>query len=102
MISITEKALSKIRELREGEQALRVAVVGGGCSGLSYKLSFTESPEEGDNVGMFDDVVVVVDKKSMLFLTGVELDYIDTLNESGFKWINPVAKRVCGCGVSFS
>lgn len=103
MIVISPVAVNKIRELREGNQVLRVAVVGGGCSGLSYKLSFTERPEEDDNVLTFDpDLVVVMDKKSALFLNDLVLDYSDGLNGTGFVFNNPNAKRTCGCGSSFS
>ena len=99
---ITDSALTKIKSLREGDKVLRVSVVGGGCSGLSYKLSWEEKPNDNDRVTTVDGVNILVDPKSYLFIQGIELDYVDTLNDSGFKWNNPNAKRVCGCGVSFS
>lgn len=99
---ITDRALTKIKELREGEKALRISVVGGGCSGLSYKLSWADQPNEGDKVTIVDGVTLVVDPKSHLFIQGIELDYTDGLDGQGFQFNNPNAKRSCGCGSSFS
>lgn len=99
---ITDRALIKIKDLREGEKALRISVVGGGCSGLSYKLSWADQPNEGDKVTVIDSVTLVVDPKSYLFIQGIELDYSDDLNNGGFRWNNPNATRTCGCGSSFS
>lgn len=99
---ITDRALTKIKELRQGERSLRVSVVGGGCSGMSYKLSWAEEPNSDDKITVIDGVQLVVDPKSFLFIQGVELDYTDGLNGQGFKFTNPNAKRTCGCGNSFS
>lgn len=104
-IDITENAAKKIRDLlvqqNKEEHGLRVKVVGGGCSGLTYKMDF-DTPREGDRVFERDDVKVLVDRKSFLYLRGTELDYSDSLIDAGFKLQNPNVKRTCGCGSSFS
>ncbi len=104
-IEITETAAKKIHDLlvQQGKEGygLRVKVVGGGCSGLTYKMDF-DLPREGDRVFERDRVKVLVDRKSFLYLRGTELDYADTLMDSGFKLRNPNVKRTCGCGNSFS
>ena len=106
MIHVTEKAASQIRLLVERENlqdhGLRVAVVGGGCSGLSYKLNFEKDPSEGDKVFEVDGVKIYLDGKSHLFVNGLTLDFSDGLNGSGFTFNNPNAKSSCGCGSSFS
>ena len=111
MITLTEKAVSEIRRLQntsgvtEGadQQNLRVQVIGGGCSGMSYKLGFdTETPNSADKVFEKDGVKLIIDSKSFLYLTGTELDFSDGLNGKGFVFNNPNAKRTCGCGSSFS
>ena len=104
LINITEKALQQIRAIRTPEQAdagLRLAVVGGGCSGLSYKIEFSAAKDK-DNVMTFGDVKVLVDPKSSIYLKGITLDYQDGLNGKGFVFENPSAKNTCGCGESFS
>jgi iron-sulfur cluster assembly protein len=108
MITMTEKAVKEIKRIQENDPSasnahLRVMVVGGGCSGMSYKLGF-ESTDPGANDKIFerDGVKVIVDAKSFLFLTGTELDFTDGLNGTGFVFKNPNAKRTCGCGSSFS
>lgn len=98
---ITDPALTKLKTLQEGDKALRVSVVGGGCSGLSYKLSWEEAPKDNDRVTNVDGLVIVVDPKSFLFIQGIELDYTDGLDGQGFQFNNPNAKRSCGCGSSF-
>jgi iron-sulfur cluster assembly protein len=103
MITISENAARKIKALigeRPGK-VLRVKVVGGGCSGLQYKLDVDE-PRAGDRVFERDGVSVVADRKSYLYLHGTELDYSEALMESGFKLNNPNVKKSCGCGASFS
>ncbi len=99
---ITDRALTKLKSLQQGDTGLRVQVVGGGCSGLSYKMSWVDEPTEGDKMTTVDGLCIVVDPKSFLFLNGVELDYTDGLDGQGFTWSNPNAKRTCGCGTSFS
>ena len=103
MITISENAARKIKALigeRPGKM-LRVKVVGGGCSGLQYKLDVDE-PRPGDRAFERDGVSVVTDRKSYLYLHGTELDYSEALVESGFKLNNPNVKKSCGCGASFS
>ncbi len=106
MVTVTEGAATKIRDLlaREGRDdcGLRVRVVGGGCSGLQYKLEFSEEPDGDIDVIESNGVRVFVDMKSALYLAGSELDFEDGLMGQGFKIINPNAKNQCGCGESFS
>jgi iron-sulfur cluster assembly protein len=104
-VEISENAAKKIYDLliqqqKEG-QGLRVKVVGGGCSGLTYKMDI-DAPRDGDRIFERDDVKVLVDRKSFLYLRGTELDYSEALMDSGFKLRNPNVKRSCGCGSSFS
>ncbi|MDJ0848070.1 MAG: iron-sulfur cluster assembly accessory protein [Myxococcota bacterium] len=106
MIDVTDAAQSRIRDLldKEGKlesHALRLKVVGGGCSGLRYELTFDDELREIDTTVDAGPVRVVVDEKSALYLMGTTLDFVDTLNESGFKMVNPNAKNTCGCGESF-
>ena len=82
---------------------LRVGVKGGGCSGLSYVMDFDDKIEPTDEVVTLESgLKVVIDKKSVLYLFGTELNYSDGLNGKGFEWINPNASRTCGCGESFA
>jgi len=83
------------------ETGVRAAVQGGGCSGFTYKLLF-DNENEGDKVLTDKGVEIYVDKKSFLYLMGTLIDFVDELNHSGFKFVNPNAKRTCGCGESFS
>lgn len=106
MIEVSQAAQNRIRDLldKDGKlesHALRLKVVGGGCSGLRYELSFDDRVGEADTVLESGPVRVVVDDKSALYLVGTRLDFVDTLNESGFKMENPNAKNTCGCGESF-
>jgi iron-sulfur cluster assembly protein len=104
-VHVTPKAVNKIREAfaREGVAGgLRLGVLGGGCSGLSYQFKFAPEPRPRDHVFEFEDVKVFVDPKSMLFLDGMTLDWQDSLMQSGFVFQNPQAKKSCGCGTSFS
>ena len=106
MIQVTPKAVEKIRAAfqREGvsEGGLRLGVLGGGCSGLSYQFRFDRKPRPTDNVYNYDGVQIYVDPKSLVFLDGMTLDWKDSLIQSGFVFENPHAKRSCGCGTSFS
>jgi iron-sulfur cluster assembly protein len=112
MITLTEKAMSEIKRLQGSESKpvvpmepsfLRIQVIGGGCSGMSYKLGFeTAAPSEKDQILEKDGIKVVIDSKSGLFLKGTELDFTDGLNGRGFVFNNPNTKRSCGCGNSFS
>lgn len=104
-ITLSEKAAAKIRALvteqNKPEGGLRVKVVGGGCSGLQYKMDLdVERP--GDKVFGTDDAKILVDRKSFLYLNGTELDYNEGLMQSGFNLQNPNVKRSCGCGASFT
>ncbi len=106
-IQMTEKAAVQIRQLQERESRtahmLRVSVVGGGCSGLSYKLSFDEAgPKEKDKTAQLHGITLVSDPKSLLFLKGMVIDFTDGLDGQGFVFQNPNAKQSCGCGSSFS
>ena len=105
MINVTPKAVDKIREqfAKHGVQGgLRLGVLGGGCSGLSYLFKFDVKPRPTDQVFDFDDVKVFIDPKSLVFLDGMTLDCKDSLIQSGFVFENPNAKKSCGCGTSFS
>jgi len=102
-IELTDNAVMRILSLvgDAPEKGLRVKVIGGGCSGLQYKMDM-DAPKEGDKVFERDGAKVVVDRKSFLYLNGTELDFEDTLMSSGFTLRNPNVKRTCGCGQSFS
>jgi len=107
MIAVTDKAKSRILQLREEEgrspdSNIRVGVLGGGCSGLMYNLEFDSQLSETDEVFEDKGIKILVDKKSMLYLLGTTLDFSDGLNGKGFQFINPNASRTCGCGESFS
>ena len=107
-LQVTEKAIKHIRlaMAKEGisptEGGLRLGVMGGGCSGLSYSIKFDTKPRERDRIFEFDGVRVFVDPKSFLYLHGMTLDYEETLMRQGFNFINPNSTRSCGCGSSFS
>ncbi|MFV8225192.1 HesB/IscA family protein [Christiangramia aquimixticola] len=108
MIKVSEEAKKKISALmtEEGFDAtadyVRVGVKSGGCSGLSYELKFDKSQAEGDKVFEDNNVKIVVDKRSVLYLAGTILEYSGGLNGKGFVFNNPNAQRTCGCGESFS
>ena len=107
MVTVTESAASKIRELMieepEGEgSVLRIAIQGGGCSGFQYALGFDRGPQDGDNEIEMHGVKVVVDPHSAPYLTGSEIDFVDALMGAGFAINNPNVTRSCGCGNSFS
>lgn len=108
MVTVSEKALNHIVKLMEESNIstqthfLRVGVKGGGCSGLSYTMDFDNTITDMDEVVELDNIKVVIDKKSVLYLYGTELNYSDGLNGKGFEWINPNASRTCGCGESFA
>jgi iron-sulfur cluster assembly protein len=106
-VKISEKAADKIKVFaaKEGvteNVGLRVAVKGGGCSGLTYDLQITGEELPSDKVVEQHGVKVMVDKKSYIYLVGTELDFSDGLNGKGFVFQNPNAKKSCGCGTSFS
>ena len=103
MITLTEFAANKIKTLltEKEETGIRAGVQGGGCSGFTYRLKF-ENPKENDRILESHGVKIYVDAKSYLYLMGTIIDFVDELNQSGFKFVNPNAKRTCGCGESFS
>ena len=105
MITMTSAAEEKIRELMQEEQdtiGLRVFVKGGGCHGYQYGMAFESKVSEDDTVLEKGNVKIIMDSQSAPLLTGVEVDYVDTLQGSGFAIKNPQAKTTCGCGSSFS
>jgi iron-sulfur cluster assembly protein len=104
MISLSENAAQKIKALTADKPAgagLRVKVVGGGCSGLQYRMEIDEARER-DRVFELGGARLIVDKKSFLYLNGSELDYAEELMSAGFRLVNPNVKRTCGCGESFT
>ncbi len=106
LIKVTESAAKKVNSLlqRQGraQGVLRVAVIGGGCSGLQYKMDLQDGPASRDFLVETAGIRVVVDPKSALYVTGSELDYVEALTEGGFKVKNPNAATSCSCGESFS
>lgn len=107
MLKVSVKAQGRIRELKKTEghseaHNLRVAVKGGGCSGLMYDLSFDDQITDKDDIFEDNGVKVIVDKKSLFYLLDTTLDFSDGLNGKGFQFVNPNATRTCGCGESFS
>jgi iron-sulfur cluster assembly protein len=106
VVTLTEAALKEVKRLMNlqglTEGGLRVGVKGGGCSGLSYTLNFDEKISPYDIVYEIDGVKVIVDAKSAIYLQGTQLDYQKDLMSGSFKFINPNARKTCGCGESFS
>jgi iron-sulfur cluster assembly accessory protein len=105
MIQMTDKAVGKVKELLSAEDkagfGLRVAIHGGGCSGFQYGLTFENAEKPNDQILEFDGLKVYVDAMSGMYLDGVKIDYVDSLDGSGFKIDNPNASGTCGCGHSF-
>src|SRR5450432_2936615 len=105
MVLITPTAVSKVREILDSQNpkpsGLRLSVVGGGCSGFSYSMAFENAPNMLDKTYDYDGLKVFVDQASLLYLDGAEVDYVETLEGSGFKFNNPQVKSTCGCGSSF-
>lgn len=106
VVTLTDAAAEKIRSMmaKESKQgyALRFGVTTGGCAGLSYEMKFQKNPYDNDIAFEQKGITVIVNQESLEFIQGVEIDYVDTLKESGFKYTNPKAKSSCGCGTSFS
>lgn len=106
VVLLTDKAIDMVKKAlaEEGlsKHGLRIAVQGGGCSGLQYALDFSDSERPGDTIFEVDGLKVFIDMASAQFLKGTEIDYVSGLQGSGFKFNNPNAKRTCGCGHSFS
>ena len=106
LINVTESAAGRIHDLLEKDgklatHGLRMKVIGGGCSGLRYELAFDDQIAEADTEVAANGVRVIVDDKSALYLVGTTLDFVDSLQETGFKMENPNAASTCGCGESF-
>jgi iron-sulfur cluster assembly accessory protein len=106
-ITLTKKAEDKVKEILteqpESYAGLRIQVVGGGCSGFSYRMGFDKSySEDKDQLFEFDGLKVFIDRPSLLHMDGAEVDYVDGLHGAGFKFNNPNATGTCGCGESFS
>ena len=104
MIQVTPKAVTRIREILAKQEmggGLRLGVVGGGCSGLTYQFKLDAKPRPTDQIFEFDDVKVFVDPKSYVYLQDLTLDYHESLMQSGFVFENPNAKKTCSCGTSF-
>lgn len=105
LINVTPKAIRKIKTAFAQERVtggLRLGVLGGGCSGLSYQFKFDTRERPTDKVFEFDGVKILVDPKSLLYLNGLTLDYRESLMQSGFVFDNPNAQKSCGCGSSFA
>jgi iron-sulfur cluster assembly protein len=105
-IRLTDKAAHRLQSLLEKQKrpqgALRVAVIGGGCSGLQYKMDLVDGPVQRDILVVSQGVNIVVDPKSALFVSGSEVDFSEDLQKGGFKVTNPHAEAHCSCGESFS
>src|SRR5277367_1761381 len=106
MVQLTGTAVTKVKEILDTQEpkptGLRISVVGGGCSGFSYSMAFENTPGMLDKTYNFDGLKVFVDQASMLYLDGAQVDFVETLEGSGFKFDNPNVKSTCGCGSSFS
>lgn len=106
MVQMTPVAVTKVKEILDSQEpkpaGLRIAVVGGGCSGFSYSMAFETNPNRLDKVYAYDGLKVFVDQASLLYLDGAEVDYVESIEGSGFKFNNPNVKSTCGCGSSFS
>ncbi len=105
-VTLTPQAVAKVREIMTTQDpvpaGLRLGVVGGGCSGFQYSMSFENQPGMMDKVLNFDGLKVFVDSTSLMYLQGCTVDYLETLEASGFKFDNPNTKSTCGCGSSFN
>ena len=106
MVGLTPGAITKVKEILSQQTplptGLRIAVVGGGCSGFQYSMSFENQAGMMDKVFKFDDLKVFVDATSLMYLNGCVVDYVETLEAAGFKFDNPAVKSTCGCGSSFN
>ena len=107
MITITDRAVNEVKRIIEEQNlpegtCLRVGVKGGGCSGFSYTLGFDDKIGEVDQTTTLEDIVIVCDPKSFLYLNGTQLDFEESLMGRGFKFGNPNASKTCGCGESFT
>jgi len=107
MLTLTDKAIEKVKEVLESQAeaesagGIRISVAGGGCSGFQYAMGLENEASEGDEVVSVDGFEVYVDEQSLPFLKGTEIDYIETVQGAGFKFNNPNVTSTCGCGESF-
>lgn len=105
-VELTPSAIAKVKEIMATQDplpaGLRIGVVGGGCSGFQYSMSFENQAGMMDKIVKFDDLKVFVDATSAMYLNGCTVDYVETLEAAGFKFENPQVKSTCGCGSSFS
>jgi iron-sulfur cluster assembly accessory protein len=105
-VELTSSAIAKVKEIMATQDplpaGLRIGVVGGGCSGFQYSMSFENQAGMMDKIVKFDDLKVFVDATSAMYLNGCTVDYVETLEAAGFKFENPQVKSTCGCGSSFS
>src|SRR5947207_3066519 len=105
-VNLTANAVAKVKEIMSQQNpvpaGLRIGVVGGGCSGFSYSMSFENAAGVMDKVYNFEELKVFVDATSAMYLNGCVVDYVETLEAAGFKFENPNVKSTCGCGSSFS
>lgn len=105
-VQLTPAAITKVKEIMATQDplpaGLRIGVVGGGCSGFQYSMSFENQAGMMDKIVKFDDLKVFVDATSAMYLNGCQVDYVETLEAAGFKFENPQVKSTCGCGSSFS
>ena len=106
MVTVTEAAINRIRSMAIGndtpDSGVRLMIVGGGCSGLTYDMDFETDAQEGDQVFEDEGVRVFVDPMSYVYLKGTEIDFIESFSFSGFRFNNPNAQKNCGCGSSFT
>ena len=106
MVQLTETAITKVKEIIDTQEpkpaGLRISVVGGGCSGFSYSMAFEHAANMLDKTFTYEGLRLFVDQASLLYLDGVEVDYVEGLEGSGFKFNTPNVKSTCGCGSSFS
>jgi iron-sulfur cluster assembly protein len=104
MVTLTTGAIAKVKSIlaeRNEDMGLRIAVVGGGCSGFQYQMTLDKEPRADDKILDMEGLKVYVDAQSILYLNGTKVDYVDGLNGSGFKFDNPNAQASCGCGETF-
>ena len=105
-VQLTEKAATKIKEIQQAEnlkeQGLRIRVVGGGCSGISYDLFFEDDINKSDKRFVSHGINICIDYMSYHYVEGVTIDYVEKVYGAGFKFDNPIAKATCGCGSSFA
>jgi iron-sulfur cluster assembly accessory protein len=104
MVTLTPFAIAKVKEIlseRKADAGLRIAIIGGGCSGFQYQMTLDREAQADDKVFDMDGLKIFIDTRSLLYLNGTQVDYVEGEDGSGFKFDNPNAKASCGCGESF-